>query len=99
MSPIKQDGPYDSRTLTKIFAGASVGLIAVTFWLVVDDHTRAWKQTQSRFRDIEFTRAKAEVLEAERRLKEKGILEKLEQQAQAAEGEVAKHKADIAKAE
>src|SRR5579871_3576673 len=68
MNAIKQDGPYDSRTLTKWFAVSSILLAVVTVWMVLDDYTRSWKTTQDRFRKIEIKRAEADVDEAKRAL-------------------------------
>ncbi len=56
MTAIKQDGPYDSRTLTKVFLGSSLALAATTVWMVLDDHTRRWRGYQEDFREIEISR-------------------------------------------
>ncbi|MEZ0230901.1 MAG: c-type cytochrome, partial [Planctomycetota bacterium] len=64
MTAIKQDGPYDSRTLTKVFGVSSILLAVTTAWMVLDDHTRQWRGYQQTFRDIELARAKADADEA-----------------------------------
>jgi cytochrome c2 len=64
MTAIKQDGPYDSRTLTKVFGVSSIALAVTTAWMVLDDHTRQWRGYQQTFRDIELARAKADADEA-----------------------------------
>lgn len=66
MTAIKQDGPYDSRTLTKVFGISSLALAVTTGWMVLDDHTRQWRGYQQSFREIELARATADADEAKR---------------------------------
>ncbi len=66
MTAIKQDGPYDSRTLTKVFLGSSLALAATTVWMVLDDHTRRWRGYQEDFREIEISRNEADYEEAKK---------------------------------
>ncbi len=66
MTAIKQDGPYDSRTLTKVFGVSSIALAVTTAWMVLDDHTRQWRGYQQTFREIELARAQADADEARR---------------------------------
>src|SRR4051794_2549484 len=66
MTAIKQDGPYDSRTLTKVFCGSSIALAVTTAWMVLDDHSRQWRGYQQSFREVELAKAEAEYNEAER---------------------------------
>jgi mono/diheme cytochrome c family protein len=64
MTAIKQDGPYDSRTLTKVFLGSSLALAATTVWMVLDDHSRRWRGYQEDFREIEISRNEADYQDA-----------------------------------
>jgi cbb3-type cytochrome oxidase cytochrome c subunit len=54
-----QDGPYDSRTLTKVFAWTSILLLLSIVWMVIADHTREWKTTQEEFRELEILKRRA----------------------------------------
>jgi len=40
-------------TLNLLFAISSVGLLAITVWMVYDDYSRSWKRYQAEFRRIE----------------------------------------------
>ena len=40
-------------TLNVLFAISSVGLLAITVWMVYDDYARSWKRYQAEFRRIE----------------------------------------------
>jgi cytochrome c2 len=66
MTAIKQDGPYDSRTLTKVFCVSSILLAVTIVWMVLDDHTRSWRDYQERFREVELKQAEATLDEARR---------------------------------
>ena len=98
MSAIKQDGPYDSRTLTKVFCLSSLALGGSILWMVLDDHARAWKPYQEAFRTIEVAKAKTEMDEARRAISDQ-IQGQLDAEMKAAETEVAAKKAEIEKAE
>lgn len=58
---MKQDGPYDTRTLTQVFAWSSIALLAATVWMVIEDHDREWKDTQEAFREIEIAKRHADL--------------------------------------
>jgi hypothetical protein len=100
MSAIKQDGPYDSRTLTKVFCGSSVALAASVGWMVLDDHywSRPWKAYQESFRHVEVARAQAEQDDAERTLNRKA-LEQVEADLKAAATELDKQSDRVTKLE
>jgi mono/diheme cytochrome c family protein len=69
MSAIKQDGPYDSRTLTKVFFGSSIALAATVVWMVGDDWSHQWRPYQREFRDIQRKKGLSDVEEAKRAAK------------------------------
>lgn len=61
MAKMVQNGPYDTRTLTKVFAGTSFALLLSTVWMVMADHSREWKVYQEAFREIEIQKRRADV--------------------------------------
>jgi mono/diheme cytochrome c family protein len=44
--PATEETRYSIKRLHKVFAVASLALLLVTVWLIVDDHTRPWKAIQ-----------------------------------------------------
>ncbi len=97
MTAIKQDGPYDSRTLTKVFCLSSVALAVTTAWMVLDDHSRQWRGYQEEFRELELARAKADEADAERA--QAAAIKAAQDAVAKAEADVAQKRADIDKAE
>ncbi|MDF1663286.1 MAG: cytochrome c [Planctomycetota bacterium] len=69
-----QDGPYDSRTLTKVFAWTSFLLLLSIVWMVMADHSREWKTTQEEFREIEIMKRRAALTAAKDALKSQLVL-------------------------
>src|SRR5262245_20933337 len=95
---LKQDGPYDSRTLTKVFALSSLALGAVTVWMVFDDHSREWKREQERFRAVDIAMAEARVQEADRAVNQTELA-KAKDELKAAEEDLSAHSSDRGAAE
>lgn len=61
-SPPKKvpDRHYDFRGMNIVFAWSSIGLLAVTLWMVFDDYAKPWKRVQAEFRSLERQKLLAE---------------------------------------
>jgi cbb3-type cytochrome oxidase cytochrome c subunit len=69
-----QDGPYDTRGLTKIFAITSALLLAASVWMVIKDHDREWKNYQQEFMTLERSKRQAELNAAKLELDQQRVI-------------------------
>jgi cbb3-type cytochrome oxidase cytochrome c subunit len=79
----------DQPTLHRIFAVASVGMLAAAVWMVVADHDRPWKQVQRDFQRIEGAKLRAAEIRAlaDRSEATKSAIKSLDAKIQAARDE------------
>ena len=66
------DTHYSIPALNRWFLVSSVLLLAGVVWMMLDDHSRPWKEYQREFRRLELGQAEAEI----EQLSEQGALER-----------------------
>jgi len=49
----RPDRHYDFGRMNMVFALSSLGLLAVTLWMVFADYAQPWKRYQAEFRSLE----------------------------------------------
>lgn len=81
-------------TLNVLFAISSVGLLAITVWMVYDDYSRSWKRHQAEFRRLEAGVVTAD-LEAARQAVDRAALETAWKDLDAARTEAAARTHDL----
>src|SRR5262245_38695689 len=59
------DTHYQIRSLNLWFAVASLAMLAMSVWMVIDDWRRPWKGYQREFRELELEQAR-ETLESDK---------------------------------
>lgn len=69
MPTFKNDGPYNTKTLTLVFAWSSIALLASIVWMVLADHSREWKAYQGEFRELQIDMRQASVNAAKAQLR------------------------------
>jgi cytochrome c2 len=92
------DTHYSVPGLNKWFLLSSIGMLAVTVWLVYADWNRPWKHHQLEFREIEIARTRAQ----EEQLDQAGATAReaeLKAAVDAAQEKVAGHRDDLAAAQ
>ncbi len=77
-------------TLNMLFAISSVGLLAITVWMVYDDYSRSWKRHQTEFRRIEAGIVQTS-LEAAQQAVDGPALEAARQDLEAARADTREH--------
>jgi hypothetical protein len=92
------DTHYRVGKLNAWFAGASLLLLVTTFWMVIDDWSRPWKQYQRQFRalDAERARMQLDTPEAQAVVAEE---ERLRDELEAAQADLARRQGEIQEAE
>lgn len=66
---------YDMKKLNKIFAFLSIGLLAVTFWVFLDDFVRPWKAVQIKGMKITQKKIDEKIAAANKKIDDKKIAE------------------------
>lgn len=66
----RPDRHYNFGRMNMVFALSSLGLLAVTLWMVVADYAQPWKRYQSEFRSLERQKLLREMEEERARINE-----------------------------
>lgn len=94
----RPDRHYNFGRMNMVFALSSLGLLAVTLWMVVADYAQPWKRFQSEFRSLERQKLAREA-DDERKKLSSTELAQLNKEVAAAEAALAGHRDEIAKLE
>jgi cytochrome c2/predicted nucleic acid-binding Zn-ribbon protein len=94
----RPDRHYNFGRMNMVFALSSLGLLAVTLWMVVADYAQPWKRYQSEFRSLERQKLLSE-MKAEHAKINQTELVSLRSEIKAAEKGLASHRDRIAKLE
>ena len=89
MPPICRDTNPAKRPFLETSKSSSLALVAVTVWMVVDDHQRPWKEYQKTYRD------RVEPWLTEARIAERTTEEYLARERELADGLAAAHARDM----
>ncbi len=94
----KPDRHYNFGRMNMVFALSSLGLLAITLWMVVADYAQPWKRYQSEFRSLERQKLAGEMEEERQRISQTELVA-LRQEIKAAEKGLASHRDRIEKLE
>lgn len=96
--PPKADRHYSFRSMNVLFAVASLGLLAVTLWMVFADYAKPWKRIQAQFRSMEREKL-AEEAEAARADLDENAIAQVEKDIAAQKASVEEQESRIAEIE
>jgi len=94
----RPDRHYNFGRMNMVFALSSLGLLAVTLWMVVADYAQPWKRTQAEFRSLEQQKLLKDA-QAERQKLSDNELAQLKKQVADADAALAGHRSEIARLE
>jgi cbb3-type cytochrome oxidase cytochrome c subunit/predicted nucleic acid-binding Zn-ribbon protein len=94
----RPDRHYNFGRMNMVFALSSLGLLAVTLWMVVADYAQPWKRFQSEFRSLERQKLAREA-KAESDKLSANELAQLNKEVASAEAALDQHHDEIAKLE
>jgi len=94
----RPDRHYNFGRMNMVFALSSIGLLAVTLWMVVADYAQPWKRFQSEFRSLERQKLAREADEERKKLSSTDLAQ-LNKDVAAAEAALAGHRDEIKKLE
>ncbi len=94
--PVKRpDRHYDFGRMNMVFALSSLGLLAVTLWMVFADYAQPWKRYQAEFRSLEHQKLMKDE-EAERQKIDQQQVAQLRKDVDAGQAKLAEHRSGAA---
>ncbi|HXO21284.1 MAG TPA: cbb3-type cytochrome c oxidase subunit II, partial [Thermoanaerobaculia bacterium] len=88
----RPDRHYNFGRMNMVFAWSSLGLLAVTLWMVFADYAQPWKRFQSEFRSLENAKLQKDAEEERKKINEQEVGQ-LQKDIQTAQAELDQHNA------